>query len=200
MTKMNAQNEYDGIAYVGFFATIEAQSMENLVDVLTNKLPENTHTIYMLLCLNGGSVQHGFAIYNLLRGLPYKIIMHNIGSVDSIGNVVFMAAKERYATENGTFLIHRVSTRFKDSLATASLIQEKLNCVEADEVRIRDIMTRHSKITAEEHNRLFEYGEAKDSTYALAKGMIHEIREVKIPAGKNIIVVYGGGGDDNGNF
>ena len=196
MKKKNA-DKYDGIAYVGLFSTIEAQSAEELVDTISNKLPDNTHTIYMLMCVSGGNVQHGLAIFNFLKGLPYKIIMHNIGSVDSIANVIFLAGDERYATENGTFLIHRVSSRMKDNLVTTSFIKEKLSCIKSDEDRISEIMTTYTKMSMAEHKQLFEYGEVKDAQYALEKGMIHAVKEIKIPPMKRIIVIKGGisGGD-----
>ncbi len=42
------------------------------------------------------------------EGVPYKLITHNVGNVDSIGNVIFLAAEERYACSTSTFMFHGV--------------------------------------------------------------------------------------------
>ena len=34
---------------------------------------------------------HGLNLNNLFRGLPFELITHNIGNVDSIGNAIFLA-------------------------------------------------------------------------------------------------------------
>ena len=37
------------------------------------------------------------AVYNAMIAMPYPIITHNIGNVDSIANVIFLAGGTRYA-------------------------------------------------------------------------------------------------------
>jgi hypothetical protein len=51
---------------------------------------------------------HGMTVYNVLRGLPCDLTIHNIGNVDSIGNAIFLAGKHRYACKNSTFMFHGV--------------------------------------------------------------------------------------------
>jgi len=53
-------------------------------------------------------VRDGVTLYNFIRSLPVKTIMHNIGIIDSIANVVFLAANERYANPSSSFLFHGV--------------------------------------------------------------------------------------------
>jgi ATP-dependent protease ClpP protease subunit len=40
---------------------------------------------------------NGLNIYNVLIGLPFELITHNVGNVDSIGNAIFLAGSKRYA-------------------------------------------------------------------------------------------------------
>lgn len=42
-----------------------------------------------MLSTPGGSVMNGLNLYNVLRALPFKIITHNVGNVDSIGMQLF---------------------------------------------------------------------------------------------------------------
>jgi len=51
---------------------------------------------------------HGMNLYNVLRAMPFKLITHNVGNVDSIGNAVFLARAERYACPHSTFMFHGV--------------------------------------------------------------------------------------------
>jgi ATP-dependent protease ClpP protease subunit len=38
---------------------------------------------------------NGLTTYNFLRAMPFTLINHNIGNVDSIGNVILLAGQER---------------------------------------------------------------------------------------------------------
>ena len=51
---------------------------------------------------------NGLNLYNVLRALPTKLITHNVGNVDSIGNAIFLAGVERYACPHSTFMFHGV--------------------------------------------------------------------------------------------
>jgi hypothetical protein len=61
-----------------------------------------------MLSTQGGSVMHGMNLYNLLRALPIELTIHNVGNVDSIGNVVFFAGSKRFAYAHSTFMFHGV--------------------------------------------------------------------------------------------
>ena len=37
----------------------------------------------------------GMTLYNTLRAMPFELITHNVGNVDSIGNAVFLAGDLR---------------------------------------------------------------------------------------------------------
>ena len=43
-----------------------------------------------------------------VAGMPFELITHNVGNVDSIGNVVFLAGTRRYAVPHATFMFHGV--------------------------------------------------------------------------------------------
>jgi hypothetical protein len=46
---------------------------------------------YLLLSTPGGSVMNSLNILHVLIGLPFELITHNVGNVDSIGNAIFLA-------------------------------------------------------------------------------------------------------------
>jgi hypothetical protein len=77
-------------AYINFSAEVNPTTTEQLIATCTNLLGQGFNSLYFLFASAGGSVMHGLTIYNVLGGLPAKIIFHNVGNVDSIGNAVFL--------------------------------------------------------------------------------------------------------------
>ncbi len=52
-------------------------------------------------------------IYNTLIALPIHLTVYNVGSVNSIGNVVFLAGRKRYACPGSTFMFHGIGVDLK---------------------------------------------------------------------------------------
>jgi len=172
----------ENIVYIAIYACIDGKAAEELTNIIATKIPKDTQILYLLISTGGGSVFHGFALYNLLRGLSYKIITYNIGDADSIGNVLMMAGEERYAAGNAVFLIHGVHSEVKEQQKiTSAFLQEKLSCIQSDEDRIRATIVKHSNIALDELNRFFCSGIVQDAQYALKHGMIHAIKELELP-------------------
>ena len=88
------------ILYVIFTAEIHPPTVERLTAVMVQAAKKNVSRVYLALSTPGGQVQAGIALYNTLVAMPFKITVHNIGSVNSVGNVIFLAGEERYATSN----------------------------------------------------------------------------------------------------
>src|SRR5690349_6178558 len=114
--------------------------------------------------------------------------MHNTGSVDSIATVIFCAGSRRYACAHSRFLFHGVATTFPQQAAiNPTQIREILSSLEQDEARISELLVERSSLTAAEIAGLFRQGETKDPTFALQKGIIHDIRDFSIPPGAQLI-------------
>jgi len=75
--------------YVNFHAPINAKTSQILMNVLAQQITKGENEIYILFSSGGGRVNDGVTLYNYIKALPAKVIMHNIGVVDSIANVVF---------------------------------------------------------------------------------------------------------------
>src|ERR1700720_4641146 len=72
--------------YVSFSADITASTTESLISVMANLVNQKAKTVHLLLSTPGGNVMNGMNLYNVLLGLPFELITHNVGNVDSIGN------------------------------------------------------------------------------------------------------------------
>ncbi len=135
----------------------------------------------------------GITLYNFLRALPIHIVMHNTGSVDSIATVIFLAAEERYACSHSRFLFHGVATGEMPAGTRLNRFQtrEFLSGLEQDEGRIKELIIERSKLTESEMIRLFQQGETKGETknpaFALEKEIIHDIRDLALPLGAQVV-------------
>ena len=170
------------IVYLVFNDAINDQTVNRFVDLTSKAIAQyQPKTVYFLFSSSGGFVNAGVSLYNYLLALPQETVMHNIGSIDSIANAVFLSGKKRYASSASTFLLHGISWTFgAQQTLSYSQMQETLSRFDAAEQLAAKIIGEHTNLTAEEVRTLFRQGESKHPQFALEKGMIHEIREVEI--------------------
>ena len=126
---------------------------------------------------------HGLTLYNVLRGLPFTLVTHNAGSVNSIGNAVFLAGSKRYASPHSTFMFHGVGFDTGNQRFEEKVLRERLEGILADQKRIGDIITERTKITDEQVGNLFAQAQTKDAAYAVGAGIVDEVRDIEIPKG-----------------
>lgn len=158
-------------------------------EIVAKKLAKN---IYLLFSSTGGSVEHGITLYNYLRALPCGLVMHNIGSVQSVATVIFHAADIRYAVPHSTFMFHGIQWQFHAPTAlTHTQVEEIKSGFVHSENRFAAIVCGRCKLTEPEVRALFVKGETKDTAFALDKGIIGEIREMKVPVNEPFASVSG---------
>lgn len=88
--------------YIRFLAGVNHVSAEALLRVVDSKLSDYSR-IHLLLSSPGGSVAHGITLYNYLKSIPIEVFTYNIGSVDSIGVVVYCSGDRRLAVNHSRF-------------------------------------------------------------------------------------------------
>ena len=176
------------IVYVTFSAEVNANTTESLLAVAANCVNQKVEELYLLLSSPGGTVMHGMNLYNVLRAMPFKLTTHNVGNVDSIGNVIFLAGEVRYACQHSTFMFHGVGfdgaqgMRFEEKV-----LRERLDGLKSDQKRIGALMTERSTLTEEAIEGLFRETQTKDAAFAAGCGIVHEIRDVQIPPGSTVV-------------
>src|ERR1700691_2422270 len=94
--------------YISFSAEINANTTESLIATVANVVNQGRAEVYLMISTPGGSVMHGLNLYNVLRAFPIKLVTHNVGNVDSIGNAIFLAGEERFACPHSPFMFHGV--------------------------------------------------------------------------------------------
>jgi len=170
--------------YVSFSAEIVPHTTESLIGLLSEQVNRGVKDVYLMLSTPGGSVMHGMNLYNVLRGMPLHLTTHNVGNVDSIGNAVFLAGEKRYACKHSTFMFHGVGFDLpQQSRLEEKMLKERLDSLLSDQRRIGSIIEERTKIERNAIDELFREAQTKDSDFAINCGIVHEIRDVKIPEG-----------------
>jgi ATP-dependent Clp protease protease subunit len=176
------------VVYITFSAEIVPHTTESLIAALSNVVNQGVQEVHLLLSTPGGHVMYGMNLYNVLRGLPIRLITHNVGNVDSIGNAVFLAGQRRIACPHSTFMFHGVGfdapggTRFEEKV-----LRERLDAILSDQRRIGAVLAERTRLTPEQISTLFLEAQTKDAAFAVGCGIVDEVRDVEIPPGSPVI-------------
>ena len=173
--------------FITFADSINDDKVKNFIAVITDVINQHHPSqIYILFSSGGGGVNAGITLYNFLRSIPTEVVIHNIGTVDSIATCIFLAGSKRYACSNSHFLFHGVTWNFgQGATLTRKQLQECVSNIQQNEKDWANIVASRTSINMEEVLSLFDQGESKGLEFALEKGVIHEVCEVSIPAGHN---------------
>ena len=173
--------------YVKFSSPINPQTAQNLMNFLIDRINLGEKEFYFLISSPGGTVNDGVVLYNFIKALPVKIVMHNIGIIDSIANVVFLSSPERYCTPNSSFLFHGVGFDIiQPQRLDEKELREKLLVIERDQKSIAGIISERTKLTEENVMEMFFRAKTKNPIEAKDIGMVHEIKAVNIPENTKI--------------
>ncbi len=174
--------------YVSFSAEINVKTTESLIAVMSQQANDGVEHVYLMMSTPGGEVMSGLNLYNTLRSFPFRLTTHNMGNVDSVGNVIFLAGEARYACAHSTFMFHGVGfnvahpTRFEEKL-----LRERLDSISADHARIGAIINDRTNLEESQIGQLFLEARTKDAAYAASVGIVNEIRDVQIPRGTPVL-------------
>jgi ATP-dependent protease ClpP protease subunit len=176
--------------YVSFVRPINSDTASPLLNACNQVVNSGARQLNLLLSSPGGQIDPGFAIYNQLIALPIELITHNIGSIDSTANIIFLCGIRRLSCANSTFLFHGIHWLFPSPTEVIKpKLMEIVSSLQAAENRMRDVIVSKSSLTIQEVDVFFAEGANKDAPFALSKGIIHAIEEVNIPPNTQIIQV-----------
>jgi ATP-dependent Clp protease, protease subunit len=186
---LDKQHVKGKVANIVFSAEISPGTAEGLIAAVTQCVVQGATGIRLWLSTQGGSVLHGVHIYNMLRGLPVPLTTHNTGSVNSIGNAIFLAGETRYAVPGSTFMFHGVGFDITNARFEEKTLRERLDGLLADQKRIGSIIKDRTNLTDAEVKDLFLEAKTQDTAFAKSKGIIDEVRGANVPSGEPIVTL-----------
>jgi len=176
--------------YIIFDAEISQATAESLLATMATCATNGVKTVCLAMSTSGGDVTQGITLYNALRAMPFELITHNIGNVDSIGNAVFLAGRKRYAARHSTFMFHGVSWNIPQPVALEDKnVREIIASIEREHDRIGTIIKERTQIAAADIPELFREAKTKHATDAVSCGIVDEIRELQVPAGCPVVTL-----------
>ncbi len=174
--------------YIKFSSPINQQTSQNLMNFLSTQVNTGQKEFYFLISSPGGSVNDGIVLYNFIRAVPAKVIMHNIGAIDSIATVIFLSANERYCNPHSSFLFHGVGIDITQGhRVDEKILKEQLVMIERDQNNISNIISERTKLKEVDIKEMFFRAKTKNPEEAKEMGIVSEIKEAKIPEGSQII-------------
>jgi ATP-dependent Clp protease protease subunit len=173
------------IHVVHFAAGINQNTAQGLREVSFKALHNGATELHVHFACSGGTNFHGFELYHLMKSLPVPVTFHNVGNVESMGVVVFLAGSRRLACAESRFLLHPLHWGFEQGGVDISRLTEYA-------ARLNDDVKRYASIFATVTNganqplditsNLAHSHRILTASEALDCGLIHEISEAMIPA------------------
>ena len=111
--------------------------------------PEKRMPILLYVTSNGGEVDSGFELIDVIMNSKTPVYTINLGYQYSMGFLIGLAGHKRYATRNAKFLMHDGSNFIYNSGAKAQDQMEFQNKVDK---RIKDYILSKSKISSQEYD------------------------------------------------
>lgn len=172
-------------------APITPHSAQRLLQVIDQKYQAGFRKIHLLLSTPGGSVAHGIAIYNFLRGIPMEVVTHNFGTVDSIGIIIFCAGETRLSVPHARFFLHPISMGLNQGAhVDEHWLREHSALLKIDQENISKIIA--ARCGKDPNAVLKHIGDRTSLNPEEAKqyGLINRIEENLLPMSADFVPIY----------
>lgn len=110
---------------------------------------EERKPIFLYCSSNGGSVDPGFELIDVILQSKTPVYTINLGYQYSMGFLIGLAGHKRYATKNAKFLMHDGTNFIVNSGAKA---QDQMEFNKRIEQRVKEYILSRSVITSEEYD------------------------------------------------
>lgn len=113
---------------------------------------ENRKPILLYVVSNGGEVDAGYELIDVIQNSKTPVYTINLGYQYSMGFLIGLAGHKRYATKNAKFLHHDGSNYVYDSGAK---VQDRIRFDARVEERTKEYVLSRSNLTPEEYDAKF---------------------------------------------
>lgn len=109
----------------------------------------NRKPIILYITSNGGDVDAGFELIDVIQSSKTPVYTINLGYQYSMGFLIGLAGHKRFATRNAKFLMHDGSNFV---YGTGTKVQDQMEFQKRVEARIKEYIISRSHITSEEYD------------------------------------------------
>lgn len=173
--------------YIEFAGKITAETAQSFRLACNEAIKEQKpETLYLSLALAGGENDSAFHLHGFLRSIAQsrRLIVHNIGIVDSAGVIVFLAGTERFSNPVSRFLFHGPSLQYeKPVVFTVARLRHDLRCLECDVNLQWRVFAERTKVNRDDFDKAIASGRCWLPEEAKHDGLIDDIRQFSPPDG-----------------
>lgn len=175
-------------SYIIFEGIIDQQASLRMVQSINQLSEEGAQEISIFFSSLGGNIYEGFVLATIIQNSKVPIKIHATNHIDSIANVIFMAAKERTAESHAKFYLHGAASEGKfDEKA----LREKLSELKTQNGRIASFVAEHSAVPFKKVQSMMRVGTTLSAQDALKFKIINKIEHREIPPGsKRLEIIY----------
>ncbi|MCX6120063.1 MAG: ATP-dependent Clp protease proteolytic subunit [Ignavibacteriales bacterium] len=134
------------IHVIHFYTSVSYESCNQLKNVCLDAVRQKAPEIHIHLSSGGGSTLYGFTLYNFIKSLPVPVTIHNLGSVESIAMIIFLAAPNRLSCSHSRFLLHSLQWDFTAATSVDhARLREHASALNNDMERYIDIFKERTQ-------------------------------------------------------
>ncbi len=162
---------------IHFTGPINSSTCGNLISTCSRALQAGAGRLQLNIATMGGECSYGFTLYNYLRSLPIPVDTHNLGTVESMGNILFLAGEHRTACPLSKFLFHPFHWTLHGAVDHARIAEYAMS-LDYDLRLYEEIVTQHTHDAPERLDiprYLMAHPRILAPEEALACGLIHAI-------------------------
>lgn len=161
---------------IHFMGDVNNNSVEVLRNQLLFAISNSANEIILYISSTGGSLHAGFTAYEYIKSSPIPITVINMGTVESIAVIMYLAAQQRLATPDSKFLLHSFTWTFSSQTVNYIQLTEALRSLDFDQKRYCNIFmeqTSQAKNPMDILKCLTSDPAMLDTKSALSAGIIH---------------------------
>jgi ATP-dependent protease ClpP protease subunit len=169
------------IHVINFTGPINASTCAQLIEKASVAVQQDAQCLIVNIATMGGECSYGFTMYNFLLSLPIPVHTHNLGTVESMGNIVFLAGQHRTACIHSKFLFHPFHWHLQGAVDHSRMSEYAMSLDYDLQLYARIVAERTPNgESLETEKYLIAAPRIIDPREALASGLIHAIELPKI--------------------
>ncbi|MBW4056959.1 MAG: hypothetical protein HIU83_16510 [Proteobacteria bacterium] len=131
---------------IHFYGPVNLISVEELRNCALSAIQQGGATeLQLRISSEGGNLTAGFTAYHFIKSLPVPVVTHNIGNVESIAVLLFLAGTTRLVVPHGRFMIHALNWGFGNGTVDHDRLAEYAASLDFDSERYAQIFDERTE-------------------------------------------------------
>lgn len=177
---------------IHFTGPINSSTTGQLIRKCSDAINNGASELVIKIATMGGECSYGFSLFNFLTSLPIPVHTHNLGTVESMGNIIYLAGEHRTACRHSKFLIHPFNWTLHGSIDHARMSEYAMSMEYDLQLFIEIVKERTGDAGASLDILSYLTGSPRilDPAEAIATGIVHAMDELATPVGAAICCIH----------